>query len=91
MKEEREHITDMPYCWCNPRKIVYPNGNMAILHNYNNENNMNITTNENRVSAPLFRVWIGGATVNGKPPKNKYVWFQTRFYKKGTPIMLFKF
>lgn len=31
---EREHITDMPYCWCNPLKEVQPNGEMVIIHNY---------------------------------------------------------
>ncbi len=29
----KEHETDMPYCWCNPRKEVMPNGNMVIIHN----------------------------------------------------------
>ena len=28
-----EHITDMPYCWCNPKIEVFPNGNMVIVHN----------------------------------------------------------
>lgn len=31
--KEPEHETDMPHCWCKPKVIVYPNGNMAILHN----------------------------------------------------------
>jgi hypothetical protein len=31
--DQREHITDMPHCWCNPKKTVYPNGNMVITHN----------------------------------------------------------
>lgn len=23
----------MPYCWCNPKKMVYPNGAMHLIHN----------------------------------------------------------
>ncbi len=26
------HETDMPHCWCNPKKTVYENGNMVISH-----------------------------------------------------------
>jgi len=28
----QEHDTNMPHCFCNPKKIVQPNGNMAIIH-----------------------------------------------------------
>jgi len=27
------HETDMPQCWCNPRRKVVKNGNMVIVHN----------------------------------------------------------
>lgn len=27
------HETDMPQCWCNPRREVVENGNMVIVHN----------------------------------------------------------
>lgn len=29
---EKEHITDMPHCWCYPAKEVLENGNMVIIH-----------------------------------------------------------
>ena len=29
----REHETDMPHCWCNPKKEVMPNDNILIVHN----------------------------------------------------------
>lgn len=29
----QEHETDMPHCWCNPKKIAYKNGNIAVHHN----------------------------------------------------------
>ena len=29
----RKHETDMPHCWCNPKKQVMENGNMVIIHN----------------------------------------------------------
>lgn len=28
-----EHETNMPHCWCNPKKTAYSNGNMHIAHN----------------------------------------------------------
>ncbi len=30
---DKEHITDMPYCWCKPKVEVMENGNMLIVHN----------------------------------------------------------
>ena len=30
----RKHETNMPHCWCNPKKTVFPNGNMHIAHRY---------------------------------------------------------
>jgi hypothetical protein len=30
-----KHETNMPHCWCNPIKKVFPNGNMQIIHNMN--------------------------------------------------------
>lgn len=32
LKEIEKHMTDMPHCWCNPEKTVFPNGNMSIVH-----------------------------------------------------------
>jgi hypothetical protein len=31
--KQKEHITDMPHCWCNPSKTVFKNGTMHIVHN----------------------------------------------------------
>lgn len=66
----RKHETDMPHCWCNPKKTVMPNGIMHIIHNESIEGMIEQAQFRAKImipdnSAPIMTHDIEGDDCNG--------------------------